>query len=110
MQATAKSYDLDISRLRGRQLSTADLVGETAYDLILAMDSENHRDALSLASRADAGRVRLFRDFDPEPDGGGVPDPYYGGEDGFHHVYRIVERTARNLLEHVKREYDLAPA
>ena len=40
-----------------------------------------------------------MRDFDPEGTGGDVPDPYYGGSDGFGQVYEIVDRSCRALLE-----------
>lgn len=44
-------------------------------------------------------RITFFRDFDPEGDGREVPDPYYGGTEGFERVYRIVERTCAALLD-----------
>ena len=52
--------------------------------------------------------MQLFRAFDPEPGDGEVPDPYYGGEQGFEVVYTITERTARRLLEHFVAAYGLA--
>jgi protein-tyrosine phosphatase len=79
------------------------------HDLILVMDHANLADVLAdlpadlPADRHD--RVRLFRSYDPEvgatdsdevPD---VPDPFYGGPDGFEEVLAIVERTAHHLVE-----------
>ena len=54
--------------------------------------------------RADLGRsIRLFREFDPEAAGDlDVPDPYYGGPDGFEDVLDIAERSSRGLLEEVR--------
>ena len=74
------------------------------FDLIVAMDSSNREDLLDLAPDAQArAKVRLLREFDPH---GGpdvpVPDPYYGGIDGFEEVYQIVERSCRGLLEALK--------
>ena len=72
----------------------------TGFDWIIAMDHSNYTDLLSLAPDANAEKkVRMMREFDPR--GGrdsAVPDPYYGGIDGFEHVYDIVERSCRGLL------------
>jgi protein-tyrosine phosphatase len=73
------------------------------HDLILAMDESNFRDICSLAPDEETahGRVRMFRAFDPRSTYGDVevPDPYYGGDDGFRHVLHIVERTSEGLAE-----------
>lgn len=71
------------------------------FDWIIAMDHSNYADLLRLAPDSESGKkVRMMREFDPR--GGrdsAVPDPYYGGIDGFEHVYDIVERSCRGLLE-----------
>src|SRR5215216_2683438 len=58
-----------------------------SFDLILAMDEDNRRDLLDLAPDDEArGKVRMLREFDPASDGAAdldVPDPYYGGDQGF---------------------------
>lgn len=61
-------------------------------DLVLVMDRSNHTDV------GESDRVHLFRDFDPVDPGGEVPDPYYGGEEGFTEVLAMVERTADHLV------------
>ncbi len=69
------------------------------FDLILAMDRGHLRD---LRARAGAHRdkLRLMRDYDsPEHHGEDVPDPYYGGQDGFENVYAMLARACRNLLD-----------
>ena len=75
------------------------------FDLILAMDEENRRDVVALAPSGEArAKVRLFREFDPAAVEAGdleVPDPYYGGDDGFDHVLDLVERAAEGLLDEV---------
>jgi len=77
------------------------------YDLILAMDDQNRRDLLALAPDDEArAKVRLFREFDPASCDGGdldVPDPYYGGADGFEHVLDLVDAAARGLLDDLRR-------
>lgn len=81
---------------QARRVSKADL---EAFDLVLAMDRQNRADLLALATdEAMRARVRLFRDFAGEV-GEDVPDPYYGGEDGFHEVVRIVRRAADAVVE-----------
>ncbi len=105
MREAAEARELDITMQRARQFIEDDL---SYYDHILVMDKGNLRDALSLdAEDAYGNKVRLFREFDPSPGTYQVPDPYYGGENGFSNVYDIVERTARVLLERLIEEHDL---
>jgi protein-tyrosine phosphatase len=71
------------------------------YDLILVMDAENLQRIRALArDDRDMDKVRMLREFDPE---GGrkspVPDPYYGGPNGFEEVYKIIDRSVGGLLE-----------
>ncbi len=70
------------------------------FDLILAMDHENRSDLLAIApDAAAAGKVRLLRSYDScAPPDAKVPDPYYGGADGFADVFDMVERACRGLL------------
>jgi protein-tyrosine phosphatase len=83
---------------RARQVEVEDFAH---FDLVVAMDRDNLRQLESLRDRAGGGApVRLLRKFDP--DAGGdleVPDPYYGGPDGFDRVYGMVDRSCRSLLE-----------
>lgn len=69
-------------------------------DVLFAMD-ESHR--IDLARLGDSSHVRLFGDFDPETPGVEVPDPYYGGRDGFEEVLDMIERTCRALVPHIER-------
>ncbi len=78
-----------------RQVTRADF---DDYDLIVAMDRANERDLRALG---DPSKVVLLRSYDPEAVAAGeldVPDPYYGGDDGFEHVLDVVDRAARGLL------------
>lgn len=72
------------------------------FDLLLAMDSKNARDLRGLAPNATAAaRVRLLREFDERAASDGeldVPDPYYGGEDGFERVLDLVQAACKGLL------------
>jgi len=98
-RATAAAKDRGIELLgEARQVTPADF---DDYDLIVAMDRANERDLRALVPDADEGKVVLLRAYDPEAVATGdldVPDPYYGGEDGFEHVLDVVDRAARGLL------------
>ncbi|MFG1641857.1 low molecular weight protein-tyrosine-phosphatase [Amycolatopsis sp. NPDC049252] len=70
-------------------------------DLLLAAD-QGHAEFLR-ARVDDPAKVRLLRSFDPSaPDGAEVPDPYYGGDDGFEDVLRMIERAVPGLLDWVR--------
>jgi protein-tyrosine phosphatase len=94
----------------GLELSgTAEQVDADALrdaDLVLAMDRSNLAALERLALLADIETpIRLFREFDPEADGAlEVPDPYYGGPDGFTEVVAIARRTAREVVAHLAAE------
>ena len=71
------------------------------FDLIIAMDIENRTNLHRLSgSPQDSAKIHLMREFDPlsKPDSS-VPDPYYGGIDGFEKVFKIVERSCQGLLD-----------
>jgi len=82
-----------------RQVTVADF---SHYDLLLAMDAENLAVLRRLAPDGQArARARRLREFDPRAVAAGeldVPDPYFGGEDGFGHVFDVVEAGCRGLL------------
>ena len=94
--ATLTAAGYDASRHRAQQWAATWL---DEHDLVLAMDSSNLAD---VGGRDD--RVRLFRDFDPVATGGDVPDPYYGGDEGFEEVLTMVERTCAALVAALQRE------
>lgn len=103
MTAAAAEVGLALSG-SARQITTEDF---TQFDLILAMDEANYRDLLALAPDDDArSRIRRFRDFDPDADGQDVPDPYYGGPEGFSRVVEIVRAGAEGIVEHVRQRLD----
>jgi protein-tyrosine phosphatase len=98
---TAAGYDASQHRAAQFQTHWYD-----DHDLVLAMDASNHTDLLALATDVEPGRLRMFREFDPwstETDRD-VPDPYYGGDDGFAEVLRTVERTADAIVAALERE------
>lgn len=88
--ATLRAADYDPSRHRARQY---DATWPEAYDVVLVMDEANLADVGGRTSR-----IGLFRDLDPVDPGGEVPDPYYGGPDGFEEVLAMVERTSDAIV------------
>lgn len=91
----------DASRHRARQFGPEWF----DHDLILVMDAANLTDVLAVLPADRADRVRLFRSFDPEVPQGtevpDVPDPWYGGAQGFDEVLALVERTSTVLITHL---------
>lgn len=81
-----------------RQVNRQDL---EKFDLIIAMDRDNRAILYSLAQGASQQeKIHLLREFDPQGQyNSEVPDPYYGGVDGFEETYHIVERSCQSLLE-----------
>ena len=100
--ARARGITLDGA---ARKFTAADF---DAYDLILAMDSENRANLLRIApDDAARAKVRLLREFDPRSRDSGeldVPDPYYGGDEGFDEVLALVDAATRGLLERLRAE------
>ncbi|MDQ4110189.1 MAG: low molecular weight phosphotyrosine protein phosphatase [Actinomycetota bacterium] len=92
--ATLLEAGYDSERHRARQWPVGD---PESYDLVLAMDADNLAD---LAGQAPERGLRMFRDFDPEGPGD-VPDPYYGGAEGFREVLAMVERTSDAIVASV---------
>jgi protein-tyrosine phosphatase len=94
MRATAKSHGLPM-RHRAQQLTKKHL---QEFDLIVCMDQENKANARLLADRdSDAQKICLLRDFDPKGKGD-VPDPYFGGDEGFETVFKIIKRSCEALF------------
>jgi protein-tyrosine phosphatase len=82
---------------RGRQVTAADFA---EYDLLVAMDASNLHELRRIAPAGAEHKARALRDWDPAGSGD-VPDPYYGGANGFDEVLDIVERSCRALLADV---------
>jgi protein-tyrosine phosphatase len=93
--AVLRANDFDPSAHRAQQFAPAWL---GTNDLVLAMDARNLADVRRVEPDADPERVRLFGDYDPVEPGREVPDPYYGGPQGFEEVLAMVERTCATLV------------
>lgn len=94
-QEAAMRRGYDLSALRARQVSVRDF---QEYDLILAMDRENLHNLQWQCPPEHRHKLRLFLSFSGCHSGDEVPDPYYGGREGFDRVLDMVEDAARGLL------------
>ena len=96
--ASRRGYDL--APLRARIVEPGDF---EEFDLILAMDRENLNVLHHRAPAHARDRVRLFLEFAPESPVTEVPDPYYGGPNGFEEVLDLVEQASQGLLAHLRQ-------
>jgi low molecular weight protein-tyrosine phosphatase len=96
--ALRRGYDL--SALRARIVEPRDFEN---FDLILAMDRENLNVLRHRAPVHAHERVRLFLEFAPDATVTEVPDPYYGGPNGFEEVLDLVEAATHGLLQHLRQ-------
>ncbi len=98
-QRAAAKRGYDLASLRGRQVSRRDF---EEFDYVLAMDEANLRLLERLCPPPQAHKLRLFLEFSGNPARREVPDPYYGGAQGFEHVLDLVEQASQDLLRHLR--------
>lgn len=93
----AKQNGLDISAQSARQFKVSDF---DTFDYIYAMDQSNYNNIISLARHSnDIEKVKLFLEANPFVKNKDMPDPYYGGQNGFEHVYNLVNETCDILAK-----------
>lgn len=91
----ARKYGIDITDQRGRKFSTYDF---EAYDHIFVMDYENYKDVIQLAaSEAEIQKVKLLLDELFPGENVDVPDPYFGGKEGFENVFHLIEEACEKI-------------
>ncbi|GGC73632.1 low molecular weight protein-tyrosine-phosphatase [Marinobacter halophilus] len=90
---------IDISGLRARQINVDDL---DRFDYVLVMDRENLADVRDLWHQNGGTEPRLFLEFGDSGQAE-VPDPYYGGEDGFERVLDLIHDASTGLLDDIRR-------
>ena len=95
-EAAQRGYDL--SKLRARQVEPQDFVD---FDYVLAMDKQNLADLTAMCPADFSGFLGLFLPFDQSASITEVPDPYYGGDEGFSEVLDMVEAAGKGLLEEI---------
>ncbi len=97
-QRTALSHGFDISGLRGRQVQDSDF---DTFDYVLAMDSQNLNALKRRAPERHHAKIKLLLSFSRRYPNLDVPDPYYGGQQGFDLTLTMVEDAADGLLKHL---------
>ena len=101
-QQTARTRGIDLSDLRGRQAIESDFHD---FDYVLAMDDENYSILKDICPSGLEEKLSLFLDFSNEYSETQVPDPYYGGDQGFEHVFDMVESASQGLLADIKKRF-----
>ena len=101
--AVARDHQIDITDQRCRKFVAADF---DEFDLIYVMDRSNLTDVISMVrKREHIKKVRMILD-ELEPESGReVPDPYYGGENGFEEVFDLLDRACEQIVKKLNDEY-----
>jgi protein-tyrosine phosphatase len=102
-QRAARLRGYDMRQLRGRQVEAGDFA---RFDYVLAMDQANLSILQRLRPRDAASHLGLFLDFAERHSEREVPDPYYGGAEGFERVLDMVEDAAQGLLHRLRQDID----
>ncbi len=100
----ARRRGIDLTALRARKARARDF---DEFDYVLAMDRDNLRMLEALRDSSDSAQLHLFLDFARSFRESEVPDPYYGGDQGFEHVLDLIEDASEGLLDHIRREHAL---
>ena len=100
--AAKRGYDL--SNIKARKVEASDIL---EFDYILAMDRENMQDLYELCEKHQRKKIRLFLDFAKGTRIKEVPDPYFGGLNGFDTVLDLVEEASKGLLEYIRVKHSL---
>ena len=101
----ARERGYDLSDLRSRLVTREDFY---SFDHILVMDKKNFRDVTALAPNDLKAKISLFLNYSLIAEASGlreVPDPYYGGDDGFDKVLSMIEDGSRGFLSSLKNEH-----
>ena len=103
--AAAAARGIDLSDLRAQQVQATDF---ERFDYVLAMDADNLADLEQMANTQGnvRARIALFSTFSARYRGEAVPDPYFGGEQGFERVLDMIEDASAGLLEEIRTRLD----
>lgn len=97
MIKTARRHGIDLAGLRGRQFSPEDF---DRFDLIYVMDHSNYDTVMAQArGPEDRQKVKLLLEERPGGESMAVPDPYYGGDEGFEKVFQLVDEATTRIAE-----------
>lgn len=102
----AERRGVDLTSQRARKVRVEDFAN---FELILPMDMANRTDLMLLSPPEYHHRIRLFLEFAPHLKRTDVPDPYYGGSNGFEYVLDLVEEASVGLIEYLRATPAPAP-
>jgi len=97
-QQTARSRGVRLSDIRARKVAASDF---DEFDYILAMDSDNYQLLIDASPSQYHHKIKLFLEFALDREENNVPDPYYGGQNGFEHVFDLVEDASQGFYQTV---------
>lgn len=100
----ATKRGIEMNDLRARQVDLGDLI---QFDYVLAMDESNYANILDISLPEHKSKIHMFLEFATEFEEKEVPDPYYGGPDGFDYVFDMVTDASKGLLADIKERYQL---
>jgi protein-tyrosine phosphatase len=103
-QQAARRRQFDLSQQRARKVRGDDF---HHFDYVLAMDHSNYRELEMICPPGQQQKLSLFLQFASAFDEQEVPDPYYGGDQGFEHVLDLVEDASRGLLAAIRKDHGL---
>lgn len=93
--STAAARSIDISGLRARQIALQDL---EEFDLIVTMDRDNHQHVRAMANGENRHKITMMLDYLYPGEGRPVPDPYFGGSEGFEKVYDLLDAACDAMI------------
>ncbi len=96
----ANKYAIDLNQQRARQFSRADF---DKFDIIYAMDTNNYAHLISLASsETERNKIRMILNEINPNSYQSVPDPYYGGDNGFQDVYNMLDKACDKIIQDIE--------
>lgn len=96
----AKKNGVDVSTLIARQFKVDDF---DKFDIIYTMDHSNYSNVIALArNKSDINKVRMILNELHPNENRAVPDPYFGGEEGFQHVFELLNAACDKIIEKIK--------
>lgn len=101
-ERAARQRGYDMGDMRGRQVEAEDF---RRFDYVLAMDQANLANLQRIAPGDSEAKARLFLEYARHHAEREVPDPYFGGADGFERVLDMVEDAAEGLLQHIRKQH-----
>lgn len=98
--AVAKKYGIDISNLKGRQFQISDF---DTFDYIYVMDESNYNNIISLTRhKNDIKKVNFILNEVYPNKNYDIPDPYYGGDEGFENIYKMLDEACSIIIKNLK--------